>query len=177
MRASGKTMLGQFLKESLHADFFDLDHVFEAEKNMTIKDFIKQNSFEEFRNQEEEILKKYISGSNYRLQIIATGGGIIERINNRKLLQNHTPVIFINRDFNDILATLKDDKTRPSLTGKSLLEESTDIYNKRIPFYKNLADYTFSYSDSTEAWEVITNNFLELTNKIVNQNAPKQVNY
>lgn len=167
MRASGKTMLGQFITKALKADFFDLDQIFESREGITIKDFISKQSFSEFRDTETVILDQQLSSTNKKLQIIATGGGIIERESNKIKLKNHSPVIFIDRNFNDIIATLSRDKTRPSLTGKSLSAESTNIYTKRLPLYKALSDYTFSYSDSTEPWEKITERFLTFVQKII----------
>lgn len=162
MRACGKTLLGRALADRLSVEFHDLDCVFEAEHGKTIKDFLANNSLDSFREIESALLEKYLNlPVNDSIQVLATGGGIVELAKNRQWLLSHSPVIFIDRFFADIYKTLVSDTTRPSLTGKSLAAESVVIYEKRLPHYKMVSDYVFSYSDSSEAWDLVLNRFTD----------------
>lgn len=74
MRGSGKTTSGKKLAEALGFKFYDVDHVFEESKKMTVKEFVASEggSWPEFRRLEAEILTKLVE-ENSTGAVISTG--------------------------------------------------------------------------------------------------------
>jgi shikimate kinase len=85
MRGSGKTTNGRNLAEFLKWKFFDVDHVFEEKKNMTVKEFVTTGggSWLEFRKLEAEILEELVK-ENPTGVVISTGIGEGRRGKERK---------------------------------------------------------------------------------------------
>ena len=94
----------------------------------------------------EGIVGKIIHENKY---VISTGGGIILKAENTKLLKKGT-VIYLETSIQSQLERTMNDKNRPLLQN-TLDKESTlrDLAKKRNPIYENLADITINETDDS----------------------------
>lgn len=134
MPGCGKSTVGKLLAKLLDVGFTDCDKVIEEAENTTISNIFSVHGEEYFRNLETQTLKSLLSARDL---VIATGGGCVERPENRELLKKIGTVVFINRPLKFILKDINTAK-RPLLAdGKEKLFE---LYKKRLPLYKEVCD-------------------------------------
>lgn len=148
-RGAGKSTAGMLLAEKLKLPFLSLDAEIENCSGQTIGQMVEEKGWEAFRTLESEVLVKNLKLRN---GIIDCGGGIIEREENRVLLQKESRVFFLKASVEVIQERLSDKTNRPSLTGsKSFLDEIREVYQRRLPFYEACAAYTVNADESPEA--------------------------
>ena len=133
MPGSGKTTVSRSAAFSTGYKFIDLDDEI-TKKHGKITGIFENEGEASFRKYETDELKKAIAEKK---AIISTGGGIIEKEENREILKGGT-VIFIDRPIDDIFSTL-DAQSRPLLKNKE--EVLHVLYKRRYPIYVNVADY------------------------------------
>jgi len=153
MPGCGKTTIGKLLAKRLNMEFIDSDAVFTKTVFPDISKFFAEYGEDNFRREETKILRQL---SLKNRCIIATGGGIVERPENKEILQGGGVVVFINRSPKDIVGDVDTD-TRPLLAeGRNKI---FDLYEKRILKYKDFCNI--------EIENIGTLN--ELTDKIINE--------
>jgi pentafunctional AROM polypeptide len=151
MRAAGKSTMSKVISSTAGFSIIDIDEYFEKKINKTIKEFIEENSWEEFRKQElatfEEVLAKYPTN-----HVLSTGGGIVEIPKARKLLidykKNGGLVLHLHRDIQQMIIFLNTkDTERPAFT-----EEILEVWKRRKPWYEMCSNYFFylSHCNNTE---------------------------
>jgi shikimate kinase len=75
--------------------------------------------------------------------VLATGGGVVEREENRRALAEHAVCIWLRVDPAELARRLRADPTpRPSLTGEDPASEIPKLARRRDPFYAALAQTT-----------------------------------
>lgn len=138
-RACGKTSVGRGLAERLGLDFVDTDHELVADVGMEIVEYVERHGWDGFRDKETEILTA-VAGKGVR--VVGCGGGIILREANRTVLKSGVtiylkaePEVLAERLLRDPL-----EAQRPSLTGKSVVDEVRDILAERASLYEGCAD-------------------------------------
>lgn len=160
-RGSGKTTVGEFLAARLGRPFVDADVLLEADAGMTIRDIFASEGESGFRDRETATLRKLTAGTP---AVIATGGGIILRPENRELLRSGF-VIWLTAEPKLLWHRIQIDPTtgdrRPNLTATGGLDEVTAVMAVREPLYRETAHLTVDASRSPElvaadilpAWE------------------------
>lgn len=142
-RACGKTSVGRGLAEALGVDFVDTDHELVASVGMEIADFVEANGWDGFRDKETETLKRVSAAS---IRVVGCGGGIILREANREVLKSGVTIYLKNEP--EVLAErlMRDpnEAQRPSLTGKSIVDEVREILAERAPLYEGCANIILS---------------------------------
>ena len=128
---AGKTTVGKSLAEKLRFELIDTDHSIETEQGKAISEIFKVDGESAFRDLEVQQLKKLRNSEN---SVVSTGGGIILRSENCKILKE-TFSIYLKADFENIFKRIKEDKTRPLLltddpysTAKNLFQSRQDTY-------------------------------------------------
>ena len=132
MPGAGKSTIGKILSENLFLPFYDADIYLESSIGKSISSLFIQGE-DIFRDIETEILKKLA----LKKAIIATGGGVIVRKENRELLKKEGFVFFIDRKIEDIKKDIQKEY-RPLLRKGVSLES---LYEERFPLYKEVADF------------------------------------
>ncbi len=132
MPGAGKSTIGKILSENLFLPFYDADIYLESSIGKSIFSLFIQGE-DIFRDIETEILKKLV----LKKAIIATGGGVIVRKENRELLKKEGFVFFIDRKIEDIKKDIQKEY-RPLLRKGVSLES---LYEERFPLYKEVADF------------------------------------
>lgn len=139
MPGCGKTSLGKELSRKLKLDFVDVDEYIVKKNNMSIEEMFKKSE-EYFRDKETQAIWELSKLDN---TIIATGGGVIKKEENMKLLLNCGYVVFIHRKPEEIIHTV-DISSRPLL--KSDSKRIYDLFNERYELYKKYSNLTIDNS-------------------------------
>ena len=134
MMGSGKSTIAQKLAHRLGFSLFECDEIFEKKFKIKIKDYFKQFVEENFRKEEENILKDLIKKDNF---IISTGGGVVLNKNNRNLIFNDEILsIYLKSSVGAIFDRIKNNKNRPLLNVENPRKEIEKILNQREDLYK-----------------------------------------
>lgn len=145
-RACGKTSVGRALAEKLGVDFVDTDHALVESVGMEIAEYVEQNGWEGFRDMETETLERVVGES---VRVVGCGGGIVLRERNREILK--AGIVLYLKTAPEVLAERlmidPNEAQRPSLTGKSIVDEVRDILAERAPLYEGCADAILSPTD------------------------------
>lgn len=146
--ASGKTTIGRKLAELLQSPFFDTDSWIEAQYKMPVATIFKTYGESAFRAHETEALQYFLQKSPASL-VLATGGGIVKKPENRVLLSKHGTVIYLKVSVDTQLARTEGDTTRPLLLGVDKREVLTRLNVERAPWYAETAQLTISVDHSS----------------------------
>ena len=138
---TGKSTTGRNLSEKLDFDFYDTDKLIEKVEGRKIKDIFEQDGEEYFRQKESEALSATQTLKNV---VIATGGGIVEKEENRLFLENEDKVIFLDSTPERQYERTKDSKKRPLLNDGDSLEILKKLYEKRFNFYEAVSKIKIS---------------------------------
>ncbi|TCT26951.1 shikimate kinase [Melghiribacillus thermohalophilus] len=130
---SGKTSVGEELANALQLAFLDTDHQIEIQCGKSIPELFSSKGEKIFRDYETMVLKQMPTFD----VVVSTGGGIVERRENRKWLKEHYQVIFLNTDLEVIRKRLADDRSRPLWQkGKDEVEQ---LFQRRFQLYRTTA--------------------------------------
>ena len=131
---SGKTTVGRALAHALRREFVDLDRAIVKEAGKGIPEIFAEHGEEHFRDLEHKAL---LDALNDRTpSVVACGGGIVVRPENRALLRDVTTVFL--REDTDVLYHRTRGPGRPLRAASR--EEFELRYKERLPFYREVAD-------------------------------------
>jgi shikimate kinase len=131
---SGKSTLGRSLARKLGWEFVDLDRTIVKEAGRTIPEIFERCGEECFRDLEHRALLDALDTATER--VIACGGGIVGRRENRRRLAQ-VPTVFLREDL-DILYARTRNTGRPLRAASR--EDFEKLYAERLPFYEEVAD-------------------------------------
>lgn len=94
MPGAGKTTCGRALARLLGRPFVDLDEAIRADTGRGAADIIREDGEEAFRRVETEVTGRYCARSGL---VVACGGGVVTRPENRDLLRQNGRVVFLDR--------------------------------------------------------------------------------
>ncbi|GAB1438952.1 shikimate kinase AroL [Providencia sp.] len=144
-RGSGKTTIGKKFAEDNGYQFVDTDKLILERAGKSIAEIVEQHGWDYFRRLETEVLQS-IGQDNV---VVSTGGGIILAPKNQKIMRDNGTVIYLNASAKTLaerLAAEPQADQRPSLTGKSLLEEIDEVMQQREPIYRATAHHIIDAS-------------------------------
>jgi shikimate kinase len=128
---AGKTTIGQALATKLSIPVFDTDTLIEQNMKLEINDIFKKFGEGYFR----ELETKTLQGLPVSNTLVTTGGGIVTAQANIDWMKENGFMIFLYADPEVIWERLENDTTRPLVKQKKK-EEVLDLFNKRLPQYK-----------------------------------------
>ena len=140
---SGKTSIGKMLAKNNNLSFLDTDHEIIRSCGYSIPDIFEEFGEEHFRGLETEQLKKMNAIENH---VISTGGGIILRDDNEKLMKDLGIIIFLDININSQIDRVKNRKNRPLLNNKNLKDNLLSLKKIRDPIYKKISNYIIDVS-------------------------------
>ncbi len=140
---AGKTTIGRLLDPA----FADMDALLVRRLEMPIVDYFTRYGEESFRLQESLLLQELLGGQS---SVIATGGGIVLKPENRELLKKNPCNIYLRIDFDRLYQRLATDSAtkRPLFLAKNQ-EEFCALYKQRLPLYEEVATHVIDVTDKT----------------------------
>jgi shikimate kinase len=134
MMGSGKSTVGKLLSENLGIQFVDLDVFIEQSENLSISEIFKQKGEKYFRQIEKDKILEIFNENN---QVISLGGGAFEDDNIRKFLLKNSCVIYLKTSPQKIFERIKNDTTRPLLSGEMSISKINEILDVREKNYNS----------------------------------------
>lgn len=132
---SGKTTLGRLLARALNIEFVDLDRAIIMKAGKTIPEIFAEHGEAHFRDLEHEALLEALDRRGAP-RIVACGGGVVIRQENRALLRG-VKTVFLREDI-DVLYRRTRGPGRPLRAASR--EEFGSRYAERLPLYWEVAD-------------------------------------
>ena len=135
---AGKSTIGRVLAAELHLTFRDSDKVIEERTGADIPWIFDMEGEEGFRERESAVLEELSQETN---TVIATGGGIILRLQNRLLMQSSGYVCYLTASTEQLVERTARDKKRPLLQVENPRQKIIDLLAARDPLYREAADF------------------------------------
>ena len=141
MMGSGKTTVGKRVANRIGRPFFDSDEEIEERTGCSVLDWFTKRSEHEFRDAESEVLKVLLATTEPA--VIATGGGVVIRPENRAMLRSSDVTVVWLRAKPKFLAARVSQK--PNKDNRPLLATDTDatmirLDEERRGHYAEVAD-------------------------------------
>ena len=134
----GKTSVGKCLAGKLGTAFLDTDQWIEEQQGCMISTIFSTQVEEAFRNMETDCLRTFLDQEIEG--VIAVGGGLPLREENRKLLNRLGKVIYLRVQPETVYERLKADTTRPLLQTADPKETIKEMLKLREAAYMAAAD-------------------------------------
>ncbi|BCX82084.1 shikimate kinase [Methylomarinovum caldicuralii] len=138
---AGKTTVGRLLARELEKQFYDSDREIETRTGVDIPTIFEYEGEEGFRRREAEVLHDLVALEDI---VLATGGGIILREENRRLLRDHGFVVYLYCPVAKQVERTARDTHRPLLQTADPKKRLTELLAVRAPLYESIADYTIN---------------------------------
>ncbi len=145
MPGAGKTTIGEALAKRIDGQFVDLDGVIAVRMGRTPEQIIRQDGIEKFRKIETKMMRMVLRSGKDRF-ILATGGGCVEREENRELLQENGYVIWLKRPLVDL-----------PVEGRPVSQQDgvEEILKRRAPAYEAWSDLQIDVTGVPETIDAI----------------------
>ena len=140
---AGKSTVGRILADKIGYRYCDADKFIETHAGTTITQIFADQGEKYFRDLESESMEFL---STKEKQVIATGGGVIQRDRNWDAMKNGGITVYLKAPIEVIWERIKDSKDRPLLQVENPLETARELLNKRTLLYEK-ADLIVDTSD------------------------------
>lgn len=151
MRGAGKSSVAPLLAARLGWPWLDLDAELTRQTGQSITELFAREGEAGFRAREAELLAATLIRPR---QILATGGGVILRDDNRQRLRDAACVVYLHAEPATLWQRLQADPDpgqRPALTPLPGPDEVAAIFAHRDPLYRATADLIVDSADRTPA--------------------------
>ena len=135
---AGKSTIGRLLAAELNFGFRDSDRVIEERTGADIPWIFDMEGEEGFRERETAVLLEL---ANERDAVIATGGGIVLRAQNRELMKSSGFVCYLTASIDQLVERTARDKKRPLLQVENPRQKIIDLLAMRDPLYQDAANF------------------------------------
>lgn len=156
-RGTGKSTVGPLLTERLGWSFIDADVQLESDSGLSVADIFASEGEEGFREREMTLLIELLQRENL---VLATGGGVILRPENRTLMQESGFVVWLQASAPTIWQRIQADPTtvkrRPRLTSRHGLDEVVHLLALREPLYRQTAHFELNTEEMSPSELVAT---------------------
>ena len=139
LMGSGKTTIGKKIASAIHYDFLDTDQEIEKISGKTIPHIFRKEGEKRFRSEETLVLKRLL---HIKKRVIATGGGIVVKEENRRLLKRLGFIIYLQADTETIYKRVSMNDKRPLLAGPGRREKIEKLSQERKAYYEEIADFS-----------------------------------
>ena len=138
---SGKSNIGRRTAAKLGYEFIDMDGYIQKKYNKTISDIFRDSGENVFRRMETDAVRELAGRQKC---VIAAGGGTVLRRENVELFrQNGCRIVLLDVPLAALQERLKNDTRRPLLQVEDRRSVIADLYQKRLPLYREAADVVF----------------------------------
>jgi len=143
---AGKSSTGKALERKTGLPRFDTDEMVSTRFGLPIPEIFARFGEERFRDAETEALRQL---SETAPAIIVTGGGIVLRPENVKLLRRLGPVVSLEADEKTLFHRISRRAPRPLLQTENPRATLVELLRAREPFYQSAADVRLDTSRLT----------------------------
>ena len=141
---AGKTTIGKYLAQRLNLDFADTDSEIEKRTGADIPWIFDVEGEEGFRNREQQVVEEMTLWDNV---LLATGGGVVVRPENRRVLGARGYVIYLHASVEEQVRRTYRDRRRPLLQDGDPEEVLRALMVQRDEYYREIADYVINTDD------------------------------
>ncbi|HTU25366.1 MAG TPA: shikimate kinase [Pirellulales bacterium] len=151
-RGSGKSAVGRIAAERLGATFFDTDVEIERRAGKTVSEIFASDGETAFRTLEATVIDDLSRGQNC---VLALGGGAVLRPGNRAKLKVRGRTAWLTAGPETLWQRIErheaEGHRRPNLTAVGGLAEVVELLARRLPVYRESADWVVDTEGRTPA--------------------------
>jgi shikimate kinase len=136
MPGSGKSTIGKAVAKRLALPYADCDQSIEYHAGSSIAAFFERHGEAAFRDLEADVLRTLVADP---ASVIATGGGVVLRVENRELLRTRTRCIYLRASPDLLWRRLRRDRRRPLLQVADPEQRLRQMSAEREPLYEETA--------------------------------------
>lgn len=141
-RGTGKSVVGKVIAEKLGMTCIGMDSNIVKAAGISIPQIVQTSGWTKFRDLETRQTLEIQHMDNV---VVDTGGGVIEREENRDILKKSGRVFWLTASVDTIVDRIQDDTQRPALVdGKTFTEEVAQVLESRISKYKAACEFEIS---------------------------------
>ncbi|MDP2828766.1 MAG: shikimate kinase AroK [Sulfuricellaceae bacterium] len=137
LMGAGKTTVGKILAKHLGKEFYDSDHEIERRTGVKIPLIFEVEGEPGFRDRESAVIAELCQLDNI---ILATGGGVVLREENRNTLKKNGRVVYLRGQVKDLWERTRHDRNRPLLQTADPRARLQELFVQRDPLYREVAD-------------------------------------
>ena len=137
LMGAGKTTIGKALAKRLDLGFVDSDRVVEERTGVSIPTVFEIEGEDGFRKRESLVVADL---SRLSGRVVATGGGVVLRPENRSNMRANGFVVYLNVPLHLLWERMRYDKSRPLLKVANPLNRLRELFVERDPYYREVAD-------------------------------------
>jgi len=137
----GKSTVGRELRRLLNYPLVDMDAIIEERAGKPITRIFEEDGESAFRDLESRLLEE-LAAAPATAQIIATGGGVVIREENRERLQRLGYVVWLSSLPEVILSRTRHSQERPLLHADNPATRIASLLAQREPWYRQSAHLT-----------------------------------
>ncbi|WP_153099245.1 shikimate kinase [Paraburkholderia hayleyella] len=138
LMGAGKTTVGRAVARRLGRPFFDSDHEIEARTGTRVPIIFEIEGEAGFREREAQVIADL---TQQRRIVLATGGGVILREDNRAALHQNGLVIYLRATPHDLWLRTRRDRNRPLLQTEDPKARLEALFEIRDPLYRECAHF------------------------------------
>lgn len=154
---SGKSTIGKILAEKLKIPFIDQDEEIEKNEKRKISEIFEKAGEDYFREIESRSLLQALSEKPV---VVALGGGVIEREDNRKVLQKDCTVVYLTASIQTIISRIESEiEKRPKISKTDTAKDINALLLGRLKHYESVSNITIKTDNMTP--EEIADNIIK----------------
>ena len=147
---SGKSTVSKNLASNLCCTRLDTDFLIEKSMECSISSIFSEKGEEYFRNLETKTLRNINKDNDDRI-VLATGGGIVLRAENRRLLKKIGMVVYLKASPESIYKRVSGNASRPLLQVDDPMKKIKDLMQQREALYELAADIVIDTDGKTQS--------------------------
>lgn len=141
---AGKTTIGKYLAQHLKLRFADTDTEIEVRTGADIPWIFDVEGEQGFRDREQQVVAEMTEWDDI---VLATGGGVVLRPENRNALAGRGFVIYLYATVEEQVRRTRRDRRRPLLQKGDPEVILRQLMAERDPLYREIADYIIETDD------------------------------
>ncbi len=161
MMGVGKSSVGIRIAEKTGRRWYDTDTVI-TDRYGRISDIFEYYGEAHFRALETDVATELAAMDGL---VISTGGGLVLKYENNRLLKQNGMIFFMRASFGTLLSRVRADETRPLLKDNGKIAEKLgELLAERTPVYEAVADKIVDTDDKSV--DEIADEIIRLTENV-----------